>query len=242
MAEKEKKFIAYIGAFQYPEVDYPENLKNSLGLSHPTYESFLKFVSDINTNKELDDFIRRYKMINKGSNSLFALPFEKNIFEKLVLPLRNAMSSFTLGDYLGTIALCGMVSEMVAILHFEITDKNDDGVVIDGNLVKQEYPKLNNCSFEKLGQKQRVKFLRKYEIIDDNLKEDFDNVRNIRKRYIHFFSQKHTSLQKDAIKAYNSTVKLVSQIIGKDIVNGKIILNPKMERHLKKKGILEVSE
>ena len=45
-----------------------------------------------------------------------------------------------------------------------------------------------------------------------------------------------------AMKVYNSTVKLVSQIIGKDIVNGKIILNPKMERYLKKRGILEISE
>jgi hypothetical protein len=57
------------------------------------------------------------------------------------------------GNYLAVIALCGMVAEMVAILHWELSE-----------------PKLNGqpmSAFEKLGQERRVRVLSAYGILSD---------------------------------------------------------------------------
>ena len=73
----------------------------------------------------MKSLIKRYKEISKEKVRFFAAPAEERILNKLVWPLRNAKASYMVGNYLGTIALCGMVSEMVAILLFDISDFKD---------------------------------------------------------------------------------------------------------------------
>jgi hypothetical protein len=60
----------------------------------------------------------RYREIAPEPVQLFAVPAEERILDKLIWPLRHAKASFMLGNHVGTIALGGMVAEMVAMLLF----------------------------------------------------------------------------------------------------------------------------
>src|ERR1043165_3041768 len=64
----------------------------------------------------------RYREIDAVEPNLFAPPAEERILSQLIWPLRHAKASYMVGNYLGTIALCGIVGEMTAILIFDLID------------------------------------------------------------------------------------------------------------------------
>ncbi|MFQ5965627.1 MAG: hypothetical protein ACE5KZ_15235 [Candidatus Scalinduaceae bacterium] len=143
-----------------------------------------------------------------------------------------------IGNYLGTISLCGMVAEMVAILLFEICDFK----LNNKSMNEHDQKSLFGSTFEKLGQDRRVQVLYAYSIINDEIKKSFDLIRNKRKKYLHLWSQDHRTLSKDAIEVYHATVSIVVRAIGQDIKEGKIALNPSLVKYLEKRGIVEQSE
>ncbi len=56
------------------------------------------------------------------------------------------------GNYLGTIALCGMVAEMVAVLLYEISNFS----LKNRPMTEQDQTSVFGSKFEKLGQDRRV--------------------------------------------------------------------------------------
>src|SRR5687768_1706550 len=60
---------------------------------------------------EPSELAKRCAEVTKESARLFAVPQEKGVFQKLIWPLRQAKVAYVLGNYVGTIALCGMVAE-----------------------------------------------------------------------------------------------------------------------------------
>jgi hypothetical protein len=151
--------------------------------------------------------------------------------EKLVWPLRHAKASYIVGNFLSTIALCGMVSEMMALFLFELAQidgievKSDKGVV------------MTSESFESEGQQGRVKALRKSKVIEDDLKSDFDYVRTTRRRYLHLWSQDHASLKEDGRTVFQRTVDLVVKSLGLGVNQGKVIFKPAVLKYLQKGGV-----
>lgn len=53
----------------------------------------------------------RYREVHLAAQPLFAPPAQREILGKLIWPLRHAQNSYVLGNYLGTISLCGFVAE-----------------------------------------------------------------------------------------------------------------------------------
>lgn len=165
---KQDKFLTgYVNPLQFLDVDEPWA---SLKKSEPTLESIIKFVCGPYNKSDLKALITRYKKISIEKQRLFIAPADERILHKLIFPLRNAKASYMVGNYLGTISLCGMVAEMVAILLFEIYDFK----LNNKNMNKRQQESLFGNTFEKLGQDRRVKVLHAYSIVDDKIKESFD--------------------------------------------------------------------
>lgn len=232
---KNRLFVAYphpLVLLKLEESKHPDDNKISL-------EEFIEFLCTPGTDSDLSSLISRYREISTESKQLSVAPAEPNILEKLVWPLRHAKASYIVGNYLGTISLCGMVAEMTAILIFEIADISINEKPLDSKT--QE--KIFGRTFENLGQDQRVKVLHAMvQGIDDEVKSWFDLIRSKRKRYLHLFSQEHTQIARDAREVFNTAVKIVVHAIGLNAKDGVILLNPKFIKYLESKGIMEVYE
>lgn len=229
---EEKLFKGMINPLAFIEVDEP------WALVHPTEvssEVILNYMCPT-TSPNVDNLINRYREVSVENPRLKVVPAEERILEKLVWPLRHAKASYVIGNHLGTISLCGMVAEMVAILYFDISD-----IMIGKEKLDEEKQKLMfGCSFEKLGQDKRTKILKVFKIINQETAEKFDKIRIIRKKYLHLWSQDHDRLSTDAIEAFEVTASIVAEIIGQGITKeGCFKLNPKIVNYLKKTGVFE---
>ena len=132
------------------------------------------------------------------------------------------------GNYLSVIALCGMVAEMVAIFLWELEDLKLDEEAEFGRV------------FEKCGQKRRTKILTDYKIITEENKRSFDKVREIRRGYLHFWSQDHRCLSTHASKVFHEAVTLVEIAVGvEDFQDGVVRLPERLVEYLKKHGCID---
>ena len=222
-------------------------------------QSLLRYLCTPDIDSSIDAVSQRYKVISQQPAQLFAAPSEDDILRKLVWPLRNAKASYILGDYLGTIATCGMVCEMLTLLVFEISDtspiskepapKTRAGFVnwllmlfkklsprVQFSELRNTLP-LGSSNFEALGQKARVAILRSHNLIDDTLKSALDTVRDKRRLYLHFFSKEHGNIQTDAAQVFNATVKALIGVVGQEIKKDGVMINPKLLKYLESKGV-----
>lgn len=232
-----KNYIkAWINPLAFTEVEEP--WASLEGINTPDSESILRFACTPEIKFDLNSIFDRYLNISKEKVRLLMAPAEPRILEKLIWPLRHAKSSFMFGNFLGTIALCGMVAEMVTILLKEISSFKIEGRPME----KGDEEAIYGRSFENLGQYRRVEILFTYHIIGDDIKTSFDLIRSIRRKYLHLWSQDHERIIKDAIKVFQNTVQIVVFAIGQDINEGKISINPKIMTYLERSGFYEPEE
>src|SRR6266496_4303832 len=142
----------------WPEVDDPA-LK--LCGAKPTQENLLQYLTG-RTEVSIDHFVEVYGVIDscEKETPIIVAPAQRQIVSKLLWPLRCAKTSFMLGDFVGAIALCGMVAEMVTILRFEI----------EGDQPGTE-KRISLAEFESKGQQRRVTILVEEELVRERSEE-----------------------------------------------------------------------
>lgn len=222
-----KTILCEINPLAFLEIDLPWASSTQ---EVPTLESVLRFLCPAEERYDfrIERLINRYRQISTEPKRISIAPAEQRILDKLVWPLRNAKSSFMVGNYLATVSLSGLVAEMVAILLWEIADAQ-----INGRTMKKEDEKhLFGSGFEKLGQERRVSILSAYGIIDEETKSNFDSIRNVRRSYLHLLSNDHDRLPEDGIKCFHAAVSLVVTVIGQDVREGLFVLNPRLVQYL----------
>lgn len=232
---EDKIFKAWINPLAFLDVDEPWA---AVGAKQPKLDAIIGFLCPPGIPADLDSLVARYKEISTEPVRLFAAPAEPRILEKLVWPLRHAKGSYVVGNYLAVIALSGMVSEMVAILAWELGEATLGGHPMNASDQKA----LFGTTFERLGQERRVKVLAAYRMIDREAVGRFDTVREIRRKYLHVWSQDHDTLPRDSKACFHAAVALVTAIIGHDIKDGKMLLNPQLIKYLQKQGLCGPSE
>jgi hypothetical protein len=231
----DKLIEGYINPLQFIDVDEPWATSLNREISA---QSVLDFICTPGTGSDLESILSRYKTISVEKKRIHAAPNEPRIMDKLIWPLRNAKAGYMCGNYLGVIALCGMVGEMVAIFIFEINSfKLNKRIISD-----EDQKALFGSKFEKLGQERRVKILHTFGVITDEMEDSFSVLRNIRRRYLHLWSQDHEKLPSDAIRCFEAAVLLVVSTIGQDLKDGKLILNKGIFEYLEKRGIYSESD
>lgn len=151
-----------------------------------SYQSLMGFLCAPGTDSTLEALVQRYNAINVDPNRLPVAPVEGRLFERLVWPLRHAKGSFVVGNYLGVIALCGLVAEMAAIFAFDLYNERSGSIEWDEARQKG----LFGSAFERLGQERRVSILKTLKVVNDDLSKHFDVVRERRRRYLHFFGRR----------------------------------------------------
>jgi len=202
---------------------------------------YQKLVSDLRgpDDDNLIEKVRgRYKLLTNYDDNLFIVPVNNVILQKLVWPLRAAKQAFCLGNYLGCIALCGTVAEMITIFLFEIANITINGVKPDDSAQR----KLFGNTFEKLGQERRLEILEVYGILSKKLAHEANQIRGIRKTYLHILSKDFTSLEKDAKSVYKSAAMLIGEMVSlKPGEGGKITIPAHLVNFLSKAGEGETS-
>ena len=204
----------------------------------PNAKDILKFVCSPGVPADAASMASRYREIASEPVRLIAAPAERRILDKLVWPLRHAKASYMVGNYLGVIALAGMVAEMVAILRWDIAEVSLNGQPMTSKTQKAMF----GMTFERMGQERCIKVLETYGLIDLEAKEWFDTIREIRRRYLHLWSQDHDSLPGDAVKSYHAAVALVATIIGQDFSDGKIVISQELVKYLEREGVYKADD
>ncbi len=194
----------------------------------PDAARLLDYLFAPEAERTTDAFVSRYREVVSVAAAFPFAPAEPTILQKLVWPLRHALGSYCLADYLGCVALCGMVGEMVAILLWEISPYPR----ADPPLGDREQRQLFGSSFEKLGQERRTDVLHAFRLIDEKTRATFDDLRTIRRRYLHFFSQPHDSLEVDARTALDDVTKVVAFVLGLTFKEGAVGLRPELMAYL----------
>ncbi len=228
----DRLFNAHINPLQFLEVDEPWA---SFDKRPADLAALVDFATTPGLAGDLNSLLSRYRTISTERARLFAAPAETRILEKLVWPLRHAKAAYMFGNYLGTIAMCGMVAEMVAILLFDLADVriNKQPITEAGQAA------LFGSAFERLPQARRVAILRSYDLIDETLGEAFDLIRQRRRRYLHLWSQDHAALPGDAIASFQAAVQIAVSAIGQNVKDGKLVLNPALVKYLERAGMFE---
>jgi hypothetical protein len=208
-------------------------LEEALAGDDPDGDSILRFLCDPDVDSSPVGFAARYREISVGCEAaLFIAPIEEKVFSKLVLPLRHAKASFVAGNYLATISLAGMVAEMCALFEFELAEVRVGKEVLD----TEAQARIFGSTFEKLGQDRRVKVLLAFGLVGEEAEKAFEQIRLIRKKYLHLWSQDTSSMRGDAVECFRSATKLVDKVLGFDVKDGNIIFHPRVVRYLEAKG------
>jgi hypothetical protein len=197
---------------------------------NPGAEDILRFLCPPD-EPDATRVVPRYREIAaRAVGKIAVLPAEREILRKMILPLRASIGSYMVGNYLGTISLCGAVCEMLAIFWYDLAGVRCAGAIMDE--VAQR--KLYGHSFEELGQSRRISIMRATGLIDDNIERLFRVTLNVRRDYIHYFSKEQTDIASDAREVFKATCDLMAVVFRCRFEDGKLILDPTLTKYLKK--------
>jgi hypothetical protein len=217
-----------VNPLEFIEVEF------ATGDAHPSEEQILKFLCEPDTPRAVGDFVGRYRQISQDAPKLFAAPAEARLLERLVWPLRHAKGSFMLGNYLGTISLCGMVGEMAAILVFDLSRAQLNERPMDVPAQKA----LFGSSFERLGQERRIEVLQAYGMTDEATAAHLTTIRTKRRRYLHLWSEDHARLEADAVACFRAAVSVVISALGIRVgEHGHLVLKQGILEYLEQHGV-----
>jgi len=170
-----------------------------------------------------NEILERYVEATTEDSHTAIAPHTKEIFERLLKPLRSAKKCYCLGDYAATIALCGAVGEMLAILLWKIND-----VRLKGNpITEQNENGIFGSSFENLGQDKRLKILKTFGHITEAQHNNFDIIRKSRRPYLHLWTTDLKNEQADSLDVFKKSFQLFKEVTGIGFADaGTVRVNP----------------
>lgn len=177
-----------------------------------------------------DQYLKRYEKLLPISGTLYVIPLDKRLEEKLIVPLRQAYASFLLGNYLGTLGLCGMIGEMLAIFKFDISSLEIEGRIMS----LDDQRALFGNNFERLGQERRIEVLHVYGVIKDDYARLLEKIRKIRNNYLHFWSRDHDQIENDAYQVLVATIEGIKKTFPQEFEDGKVLIGDEIVQYLSK--------
>lgn len=205
---------------------------NGLVVEEMSYNVLMGFLCRPGIGSQVADLVARYNEISIEKNRLEIAPGETALLDRLIWPLRDAKASYVVGNYLGAIALCGMVGEMAAILAFDMHNEAQDPV----RYTEKAQADLFGRPFEKLGQERRVNVLLHLGIIADETRALLESVRVRRNRYLHDWSRDHAPIKQDAVASFDACIDIVTAVLGMKIVAGKLAFKEEVFLYLNRHG------
>jgi hypothetical protein len=196
-------------------------------------QSFIQLACRQRGRFAIDHLKAEYRKITKaeGRYEIRVIPEEERILQRLVWPLRDAKVAFMVGNYLGTIAMAGVLAETVTMLHYELQapDLNPAKVTAAFEVERE------SRSFEDADQANRVAILKRLKLLTRSQVQWLGQIRSIRRRQLHLLSQTLPTEQ-EAIHCYVCALKLVSTTTRKPGSRRGMAVHDKLFRLLKEKG------
>lgn len=130
---------------------------------------------------------------------------------------------YVAGYPIGTIAICGMVGEMCAILVANLFEKK---------------LRISAKDFEGRDHSRRIEELKNAGVIGADQKKWFSDLAAIRKKYLHYFTKPLDRIDADAIQAFQQACRIIVWIMDLKPENGRIKMRPEFVAYLRKEGLL----
>lgn len=205
--------------------------------SLPGAETILAFCCGKHSAKP-EKVVARYKKLHEGIR-IQAVPSVEYIDKKIIVPLLQAQSCFMTANFIATIALCGIVAEMLSNLAWEIYQPY---LRIGKKEITAEMHKaLFGMPVENMTQDARINLLLAVEVISEQTFDKFKRVKDVRNEYVHFHktnpSEQTQKLQ--ATEMFQLIQELVCDVIGQDFSNGRFNLNQAMFEYLQRRDLIK---
>jgi hypothetical protein len=183
----------------------------------------LKYFFELPFSALSNEILERYVEATTEDSHTPIVPHTKEIFERLLNPLRSAKKCYCFGAYAATIALCGTVGEMLAILLWKIND-----VRLKGNpITEQDEKGIFGSTFENLGQDKRLRILKTFGHINETQYNKFNIIRTSRKPYLHLWTTDLTNEKTKSLDVFKKSFQLFKEVTGIGLVDaGTIKVNP----------------
>ncbi|RJR32150.1 hypothetical protein C4569_00335 [Candidatus Parcubacteria bacterium] len=183
------------------------------------------------------DILKRYTEITTQETHVTITPSYQNIIERIIDPLISAKRQYCLGEYLSCIALSGIISEMLTLLIWKMSNFNIRGQKI----TEEDEKKLFGQSFEDIRQIRRENILLAIKTIGGKIYEQFEVIRNIRNKYLHSWEYDTRQQKGDANKTILAAFKLYKAIADMTLVikegNQTISISPALLDYLKSSNL-----
>lgn len=197
-------------------------------------QSFFEFITRPNSHFKAEQLVGSYREITaveRRTPLKAILSSDPRIEHRLIFPLKNAKVAFMTGNYLGTIALCGLIGEMISMLLFELNEPKLDPVQVRAAFAAFK----SGRSFERLFQSQRMRVLKALKLVTRRQVKWLETVSEIRTRHLHFFRPDGGS-KLEALKVYEAAVGLVYTVTREKGKRGKLASNPLLVEMLRRQG------
>lgn len=179
--------------------------------------------------------LERYaKMSSKELYIPFTLARPEIIEQRIIAPLESAKRFACVGEYLASIALSGLVGEMLAVFIWEMESeerKNSQGQVIQD----QKFFKNN---FDGLRQSLRINIIEAFDYIDATQAGKFRELAKNRNRILHSWTDSYLreAIEKVAIECYSLAASLMKEIFKLELKDaGSLKMDQKVMRYVKSK-------
>ena len=192
---------------------------------NPTYERLLEYLCSIDMESDMSAFKSRYVQVSETDRDLIINFIEAEIDENLVSPLRQAKTNYILGNYVGTIVLCGIVAEKVALFTYK----------------KNTTDEAECEKFDDLYQPERVKRLKKLGYIDEQSEKDFKFLIGVRRSYLHHWNIPEARTAERAVQSYAAAVRLIFAVIHISFDDGTVFMDDRTFEYLEKRGVFQES-
>jgi hypothetical protein len=169
------------------------------------------------------EILQRYVEATTEESHTPVVPHTEAILERLLKPLKSAKKNYCLADYAATIALCGVVGEMLAILVWKINEVSLKGKPI----TEKEEVGLFGRSFEKLGQEKKLEILKTFGFITEAQFTSFKKIQDSRRPYLHLWTADLKNEQTDALDVFKKSFQLFKEVTGIKLADaGSVAVNP----------------
>lgn len=224
MSQKIIVQINFLGPFLTPE-ELAQLETQPLSPVHQWTKENLSSFFDLPFESLKKDVLIRYVEATTPETHMHITPHTDDIFQRMLSPLKAAKKNYSLGEYVATIALSGIVGEMLAILVWKI-----GGATIKGSpMTEAKEEALFGRSIERLDHSRRLKILAAFEQINEKQLVDFNILKDIRKEFLHFWKPKRMNEKAEALNAFLIALKLFKQITGVELADaGSVKVDPRL--------------
>lgn len=182
--------------------------------------------------------LERYaKMSSKELYIPFTLVKPEIIEQRIIAPLESAKRFACLGEYLASIALSGLVGEMLSVFIWDMEfekRKNKQGEIIQDR-------KFFKNNFERLNQSIRINVIEAFGYISAVKSEKFRNLANNRNRILHSWTDPclREEIEKNAVDCYSVAALLMKDIFKLELKDtGSLKIDEKVMKYINSREIM----